>query len=258
MGVEEKSARAAEARASMNPALRAQLQEIEDELASVAGDEIRHRYRVGTVLLRVMKDGERYGERGVQALATALGIGVMTLYRHARVAQHWTAAEVTAFQELRDALGRPLSWSHLVALAERPSARDKWIKRTLANAWSARRLEREMGLGASAGARGDASAEDSTRSAILRSLGQTEQWTTTVGGTMSPLVDRLEDVRDWTPELDELRARLLGAVRDAHRRTGEVLARLERVAGDGVASAPARSSPRLSALRGRRETERAS
>ncbi len=241
MGLDDKTVLAAEAFASMNADLRARFEEIRDALAAVTGAEIVQRYRVGSILRDVSSDHRRYGKRCVETLAAALGVGRMTLYRHLKVAERWEARDVLAVQSLRNRLGQPLTWSHLCVLSERPASRDAWLEKTIANAWSARELEKEMGLGERASGRGDLSADGTTRSAIRRSLRQTEQWSTSLGGTMAPLVDRLEDVRAWTPELEDLTEQLVSAFRDAHRRMGEALARLERLG----AAAPERSSPRL-------------
>ncbi len=250
MSLKEKKDRARQAVAAMNTHLRSALEEIREALAAVAGDEIRQRYKIGSLLCRVIEDTERFGDRGVPALAAALGVGKMTLYRHAKVAQRWTPSEIARFEDLRDCLDRPLTWSHLIVLSERPASRESWIRKAQAGAWSVRRLEKEMGVGNADAARGELSAEGNTRSAILRSLDHAEQWSTNLGGSMALLVERLEDTRSWTPELDGLRTRLTETFRGVVRRAEDLLARLERLDGG------AESAPRLKVAERRRSDTR--
>lgn len=110
------------------------------------------RYRVGRVVAELKAEPEVYGHSAVQVAASALGQDEASLYRHARVAERWSASEFDALLGRRMRDGSRPSWSHLVVLAsiDSTSRRDQLLERMLDESLSVRRLEevvRESGSG---------------------------------------------------------------------------------------------------------------
>jgi DNA-binding response OmpR family regulator len=104
--------------------------------------DARTRYAIGATLAEIKSRPEQYGAGSVAAVAAALREDVPSLYRHAAVAERWTAAEVDELLERRGPNGKGLSWSHLVTLGAVPgaAARAGLVERALAEGLSVRAL----------------------------------------------------------------------------------------------------------------------
>ena len=104
---------------SMSEPLRRRCEQIRDLLATAAGDEVRTRYRIGRLLLRVKRAPGTYGTGAVKELARALTKDAATLYRYALVPERWPPIQMKLNSpEGNTPTGEPLSWSHWVELAQ--------------------------------------------------------------------------------------------------------------------------------------------
>ncbi|WP_394822128.1 hypothetical protein [Pendulispora albinea] len=87
-------------------------------LAEATGKDVRARYRIGRLIKDVKGSEQRYGARAVKNLAAALGRDEATLYRFALVAEAWTEEDLDVLLARKTPHGEPLSFSHLVELAQ--------------------------------------------------------------------------------------------------------------------------------------------
>jgi hypothetical protein len=118
MGTKESPTTAAQtAVEAMCAPLREQYERARALLDSAATGTVRTRHEVGCIVARIKHDEQRYGQQAVGRLAAALRRDETSLYRYAAVAECWDATEFVELSERRDALGRPLSWSHWVQLS---------------------------------------------------------------------------------------------------------------------------------------------
>jgi len=104
--------------------------------------DARTRYAIGATIAEIKARPAQYGSGGVAVVAAALKEDVPSLYRHAAVAERWSAAEVEAILERKGAGGKGLSWSHLVALGAVAGTvvRAALVERALAEGLSVRKL----------------------------------------------------------------------------------------------------------------------
>jgi len=109
----------------MNLALRERYVELKTLLAEATGKDVRARHRIGRLIADVKASEQRYGARAVKNLAAALGRDEATLYRFALVAEAWNERELEALLARRTPHGEPLSFSHLVELAQMASKADR-------------------------------------------------------------------------------------------------------------------------------------
>jgi hypothetical protein len=154
----------------MNATLRQAYERIRDLLARAGRDDVRSRYEVGVLVAEVKRSEHKYGARAVSVLGAALGTGVQTLYRCANVAEQWTSRQVGALLDKTSERGRPLSWSHLVALSAVSSDRRRaeLADRTLSEGLSVRQL---VGL-----AESNVMSRRKARGALEKLLTATERW----------------------------------------------------------------------------------
>ncbi|WP_394832168.1 hypothetical protein LVJ94_37195 [Pendulispora rubella] len=126
----------------MNIALRERYEELQTLLAEATGKDVRARYRIGRLIADVKGSEQRYGARAVKNLAAALGRDEATLYRFALVAEAWTASELETLLARKTPHGEPLSFSHLVELAQmsNKSERTEMLEYALAYGVSVREL----------------------------------------------------------------------------------------------------------------------
>ena len=134
---------------SMNVALKGQCAAVRALLTKVGSDEIRTRYRVGTIVLRIQAAPSTYGTRGVDRMADALACDRATLYRHGQVARCFDRRTVDRLLAASRRCNSRISWSHLVVLAtvERPEQRAALLERAI-EGLSVRELERLARSGA--------------------------------------------------------------------------------------------------------------
>jgi hypothetical protein len=112
-----------------------------------------------------------------------------------------------------------------VELTRVPKTWPAWLNRTLEEGWSARRLAREI----DADQAEPSPAEDTTRAALLDALKEAHHWNAQVK-VFGAALDRLARSPQHPPEIEELLARALDLFGDAHRRTGDVVARVQGMA----------------------------
>jgi CheY-like chemotaxis protein len=139
--------------AAQPPALRERIVALRELLGRLPADA-RTRYDIGRIVAELKARPDAYGHGAVSVAAAALGEDIPSLYRYARVAERWTREELDALlaRTMRD--GRPLSWSHLVALAsvQPGEAYARLVERTLGECLSVRELDEAVDQ-ARAGAR---------------------------------------------------------------------------------------------------------
>lgn len=95
----------------------------------------------GKLLLQISQKPDVYGS--VAVLATALGIGVDSLYKIQQFMERYTDQEYLILRDARSSINRRLSWSHVVALL---SVADKKLRMRLQRAavtgnWTSKHLE---------------------------------------------------------------------------------------------------------------------
>ena len=117
--------------------------------------DARTRYAIGATVAEIKSRPGQYGAGAVAVVAVALGEDVPSLYRHATVAERWSAKEVEELLDRRGRDGKGLSWSHLVALGtvSGAAARAGLVERTLAEGLSVRELS-ALAVERTPGARG--------------------------------------------------------------------------------------------------------
>jgi DNA-binding NarL/FixJ family response regulator len=106
--------------------------------------DARTRYAIGATIAEIKARPAQYGSGRIALVAAALREDVPSLYRHAAVAERWSAGEVEELLERKGADGKGLSWSHLVALGAVTGAvvRAGLVERALAEGLSMRALSR--------------------------------------------------------------------------------------------------------------------
>jgi hypothetical protein len=108
-------------------------------------DEVQTRYTVGELLRRVKGTPQTYGTRAIEHRAEELGFSMCALYRYISVAECWSKEDLSLLLDRTNRFGRPLSWSHLVALTSvAENAREAILHECLENAWTARELEHRV------------------------------------------------------------------------------------------------------------------
>jgi hypothetical protein len=143
------------------PALREKIDWIRTTVEEEWRRSIVSRYQIAAAIKEVYDDvndnnGSVYGARAVEAVKKALGWDDGVIYQALRVADAFTPEQIDDMARMRTAGGRPLSVSHVVALAgvEDEGRRRKLLDRTVKEGWTARRLVNAAALpcGAESGA----------------------------------------------------------------------------------------------------------
>jgi hypothetical protein len=215
--------------ASMNAALQAQCDRIQELLAKAAVDEIDTRYKVGATVRAIEDDASKYGQRAVARVGLKIGYSASALYQYAAVARLWSPDEMEELRARRNGYGEPLLWSHWAALTRAPKTWRRWMEQALAESWPARRLERELDAVSPHRHDSPEDAEDTTRAALEEAIKEAQRSSTNVAAFAAAL-DRLGRSKKYPPEIGELLARALDLFGDVHRRTGEVVARARQLA----------------------------
>lgn len=68
--------------------------------------------------IREVKENARYGSNGVRVLAERVGVSRSYLYGMAKVAEVWEPERFHEIMQMRNARGQPLTWTHLIMIAE--------------------------------------------------------------------------------------------------------------------------------------------
>ncbi|WP_437656776.1 hypothetical protein [Sorangium sp. So ce1182] len=141
---EPKPSRAERALQDMTAALRRECEKLRADLASAGTDDAKARYRLGALVNTIQEDADKYGKRGVEQLARALGFDKTLLYRHAKVASCWSLKELSELLQSESVTGLPISFSHLQLLATVTNSkkREKYVEVVLNQGLSVRKLKR--------------------------------------------------------------------------------------------------------------------
>jgi hypothetical protein len=86
-------------------------------MAKATGDEIRTRYEIALVIVQIQSAPNRYGARGIDTLALALGCDRATLFRYGQVARAFDPRSMRRVLAAQKRQRGSLSWSHLVLLS---------------------------------------------------------------------------------------------------------------------------------------------
>lgn len=128
----------------MSGPLREVYREIRKLWARANAGDVRNRYRIAVQVKRIRdKDGtKKYGTGVISRLAEALGRKERTLYEYAMVAESFGEEEIKEILKRKSLYGRPVSWSHLIALAHvvSPERREELLAETLEEGLSVREL----------------------------------------------------------------------------------------------------------------------
>jgi len=203
----------------MNIALRERYEELQTLLAEATGKDVRARYRIGRLIADVKGSEQRYGARAVKNLAAALGRDEATLYRFALVAEAWTASELDVLLARKTPHGEPLSFSHLVELAQMANKTER-----------TEMLEYALAYGVSGEGRGD-SATDAPPSidSLLRRVASTCNAVQRKIEISERLLSQLERTEAKSGcSLDDLLARAVSSQRAILEASARSIEKLER------------------------------
>ena len=213
----------------MNRALLGMCSVIRGLLAGAARDEVLTRRQVGEVVGKVRAMPDAYGQHCVPRIAEEVGMTAANLYRHIAVAECWTAAEVTALMDRTDRFGQPLSWSHLVLLAQAPdgTAREIMLEECLSSAWSVRELKEHMDRLKRSARDGRWSPARAVHATLREGIDFGVRASADVGVFTSALAERI-DTLDEEPN-PALVAEAIAAFEELQERARSVLAQLRGV-----------------------------
>jgi hypothetical protein len=148
-----------EAEALMNEsplALREKITWIRDYFEDEWRRSIVGRYQVAAVIREIYDDvadngGAVYGAKAVEAIKKAFGWDEGIIYQALHVADTFTLEKIQTIAQMRLPGGRPLSYSHVVALSrvEDERHREKLLKQVLREGWTARKLTNSVDRAAS-------------------------------------------------------------------------------------------------------------
>ncbi|WP_394838669.1 hypothetical protein LVJ94_17400 [Pendulispora rubella] len=102
----------------MNAPLRDRYEVLQRALTVRTEEVAWTRYRIGRLIADVKATEGLYGQGAITELAAALGFSEPTLYRFALVAETWSERQLKALLARKTPHGEPLSFSHLVQLAQ--------------------------------------------------------------------------------------------------------------------------------------------
>ncbi len=111
------------------------------------------RYQVAVTIREIYDDvnennGAVYGAKAVQVIKDFFGWDDGTIYHAMRVADAFTPEQIQDIADKQTPRGRPLSYSHVVALAyvEDDSKRENLLKKAVSEEWSSVKLSNAAGL----------------------------------------------------------------------------------------------------------------
>ncbi|WP_438040210.1 hypothetical protein [Sorangium sp. So ce128] len=202
--LEPKPSRAERTLQKMTTALRKECDKICEALAVAGTDDAKVRHRLGALVNAIQDDADKYGQRGVEQLAVALGYDKTLLYRHAKVAACWSPKELSELLRRESVTGLPISFSHLqlIATVTSPKKREGYIETVLAEGLSVRDLKRRLAPAAARASRNQSLQPDAEHA--LRGLQATlETWTDRVDLLVTEVLPALGSA----PPSPELRAK---------------------------------------------------
>jgi hypothetical protein len=133
------------------PALREKLLWIDDWFSEDWKRSILGRYQISLhirdIYLDVMENnGGRYGAQAVQMIRNYFGWDQGTIYQALKVTEAYTLEEVEAIAGMRFPNGQPVTYTHLVSLAdeEDDDRRQKLLTQTVKKGWTSGKVAREV------------------------------------------------------------------------------------------------------------------
>jgi hypothetical protein len=241
----EPMSRAERALQKMVPVLRKECDKIREDLAASGSDDAKIRHRLGALVNDIQDKPDRYGQRGVEQLAAALGYDKTLLYRHAKVAACWSVKELSDLLRRQSVTGLPITFSHLQLLATvtSPKKREKYLDAVLTEGLSVRDLKRRLEPVAKAETEESSSTPDAARA--LRGLRvASETWLERVKLLEAEVLPALEGGPP-TPELLPKYQQTLAQQQEFAERLSKLIARLSTWLGpeaNGVAAPPRRGN----------------
>jgi hypothetical protein len=138
------------------PALREKITWIRNYFEDEWRRGIVGRYQVAAVIREIYDDvtdnkGVVYGAKAVKAIKKAFGWDDGIIYQALHVADTFTPEQIESIAQMRLPGGRPLSYSHVVALSrvEDERHREKLLKQTVREGWTAQKLTNAVDRAAS-------------------------------------------------------------------------------------------------------------
>lgn len=128
-------------------ALDAKLQEIRSELEKWNRGDVKGRRGIGQHIASIKNNARKYGLKAVETIAQQIGVSDSWLYDCATVAEAWTAEQIETILRRKDEQRKqPLSWTHLVLLAEVDDKKERrsWVDGTLQNGWTVKELRAHL------------------------------------------------------------------------------------------------------------------
>ncbi|OAI40501.1 hypothetical protein AYO40_00785 [Planctomycetaceae bacterium SCGC AG-212-D15] len=110
--------------ARMNPGLRQKVKEARALLNHNCADTLRTLHQVGAIAAE-LQDTKKHGVRALGRLANAIGVSKTTLLNYAAVAGEWHINEIRELIKHKGLYGRPVSFEHLVKVANLLSGSDR-------------------------------------------------------------------------------------------------------------------------------------
>jgi hypothetical protein len=128
-----------------------------DFIRNVFEDEWRRslvgRYQVAVIIKEIYDDvndnnGAVYGAKAVEVLKDLFGWDKFVIYQAIHVAETFTPEQIEEMASLRTPLGKPVSYSHVMALAtvEDDRQREELLKNAVKEGWSAQKLTNAVAL----------------------------------------------------------------------------------------------------------------
>jgi hypothetical protein len=184
-------------KAELDDALRSAQRELRRLLIDLSKNEVKARYKIGALTLRLTEGKKTYGTSAVERLARSLDYDPSSMYRDAKVAKRWpNEAEFMKMHRRRNRADLHLFWTHYLVLAKRDDWK-VWLKRTLLRGLSAKQLKTELADEAS-GAKEAPDSRKATHDAIVLAIAKAEGSRADFA-SWHPLVDRYSK----SPELDD-------------------------------------------------------
>lgn len=241
----QSASRAEKALQKMLPALRKECDKIREDLAASGSDDAKIRHRLGALVNDIQDKPDKYGQRGVQQLAAALGYDKTLLYRHAKVAACWSLKELSDLLQRQSVTGLPISFSHLQLIAPltSPKKREKYLDAVFNEGLSVRELKRRLGHGAKAETDEPSSTPDAVR-ALRRLRVASETWLERVKLLEAEVVSALEGGPP-PPELLPTYQQALARQQEFAERLSKLIARLSTWLGpraNGATTPPRRGN----------------